>query len=427
MNHFSSGVAAATIVMIAISNAQAGKPAAAPPSFAGSGIESTSAQALYSLPRDHAYHGGKFYQTNDFNEWQYITILGKDLDTGDDVSVFWVPLSQGWLSEEKRPLQIGLFSYHNIKTGEFHTSLVKFDGPFQSQGTKAESKDFGFKYAMNSPSSGFTTEYSHMDETWHFSARTNVANGRSEPFDLDFTSRLRAPGYVPAGYWGLESIGIDPGYRQNPETMYGLTYYYIAPKMDTIGTLKVAGKNIRFQGAGWFEHQWGNFRNTYQYRYFYGYARLKNGDAFSWRQYYEGKGFTQPHHEVNRFQFVDGKTGRVENAFGPSFIAEPTKWWTSPKTGQKYPWWGIMKTPKGKFYYGPSHPDQEGVGLSGGFIEGVIQFREGSPDGPIVGTGFCEIVDLSNPLPDGNDPSEGPAFTRGLPEDPSLAWRPLPR
>jgi hypothetical protein len=49
-----------------------------------------SGQAPYSRPRDHAMHGGKFYQTNDFNEWQYITILAKDQDTGDDISVFWV-------------------------------------------------------------------------------------------------------------------------------------------------------------------------------------------------------------------------------------------------------------------------------------------------------------------------------------------------
>ena len=194
--------------------------------------------------------------------------------------------------------------------------------------------------------------------------------------------------------------------------------------METTGTLKVAGKTIRFSGMGWFERQWGNFRNVYQYRYFYGYARITNGDAFSWRQYYGGPGFTEPHIEMNRFQYIDGKTGVPENYFGPSMVAEPTQWWTSPSTGQRYPWWGTMTTPKGTYYYGPSHPDQEGIGLAGGFIEGVIQFREGSPDGPIVATGFCEIVDLSSPMDDGNDPSMGPAITRTLPERDDLGWRP---
>ncbi len=392
--------------------------------FSGPGIETVSAQALYSLPRDHAYHGGKFYQTNDFNEWHYITILAKDLETNDDISVFWTPLSQGWVEEDQRPLQIGLFSYHNIKTGEFHTALVWFDGKFHSEGTPPDAKDFRFKYAMQGKETGFTTEYTHANETWHFTANSIVETGKNAPFELDFTSHAKFPGYLPAAYFGLESIGIDPKDRQNPETMYGLTYYYIGPNMETNGTLKVAGKTIRFKGTGWLERQWGNFRNTYQYRYFYGYARYPNGDMFSWRQYYEGAGFTKPLYEYSRYQFIDGKTGRREHAFGPSIKAVPTKWWTSPSTGQKYPWWGEMTTPKGILYYGPSHPDQEGVGLAGGFIEGVIQFREGSPEGPIVATGFCEIVDLSTPMADGNDPSMGPAITRTLPEMPELEYTP---
>lgn len=392
--------------------------------FTGPGIETESAQALYSLPRDHAYHGGKFYQTNDFNEWHYITILGKDLDTGDDVSVFWTPLSQGWMKEDNRPLQIGLFSYHNIKTGEFHTALVWFDGKFNSEGTPPDAKDFRFKYAMQGKETGFTTEYTHTNETWHFTANSSVKTGKNAPFELDFTSQAKFPGYLPAAYFGLESIGIDPKDRQNPETMYGLTYYYVGPNMETNGTLKVAGKTIRFKGTGWLERQWGNFRNTYQYRYFYGYGRYTNGDMFSWRQYYEGAGFTKPLYEYSRYQFIDGKTGKREHAFGPAIKAEPTKWWTSPSTGQKYPWWGKMTTPKGVLYYGPSHPDQEGVGLAGGFIEGVIQFREGSPEGKIVATGFCEIVDLSKPMADGNDPSMGPAITRTLPEMPELEYKP---
>ena len=394
------------------------------PPFAGPGIESVSGQAPYSLPRDHAYHGGTFYQTNDYIDWHYITILGKDLDTGDDVSVFWAIQGQGWIKEEARPAQIGLFSYHNIKTGEFHTALVLFTGKFNSEGTAPDAKDFRFKYRMESKETRFSTEYTHSNETWHFTCANTVAQGKSVPFSLDFTSVAEFPGYVPAAYWGLEAIGYDPKDRQNVESMYGLTWYYTAPNMATTGTLNVAGKTIRFEGTGWFERQWGNFRNVYMYRYFYGYARMTNGDAFSWRQYYGGPGFTEVHTEMNRFQYINMKTGRREHHFGPAFTAEPTQWWTSPTTGQKYPWWGVMKSPRGVLYYGPSHPDQEGVGMAGGFIEGVIQFREGSPEGPIVATGFCELVDLSTPLKDGNDPSMGPAITRSLPEKPELEWKP---
>ena len=59
-----------------------------PPPVSGPGIEMTTGQALYTLPRDHAWHGGKFYQSNDYNEWHYITVLGTDLDTAEHISVF---------------------------------------------------------------------------------------------------------------------------------------------------------------------------------------------------------------------------------------------------------------------------------------------------------------------------------------------------
>ena len=105
------------------------------PPLQGPGIEMSSGQAIYSLPRDHAWHGSEFYQTNDFNEWHYITVLGRDLDTGERISVFWVPLSQGWVAKEGRPLHNVLFAFHNLDTGEFHTALLYITGPMTTEGS----------------------------------------------------------------------------------------------------------------------------------------------------------------------------------------------------------------------------------------------------------------------------------------------------
>jgi hypothetical protein len=73
-----------------------------PPPFAGPGVETQTGQAVYQLPRDHAWHGGAFYQTNDYNEWHYITALGRDVETGERISVFWVPLARGWMAQAER-------------------------------------------------------------------------------------------------------------------------------------------------------------------------------------------------------------------------------------------------------------------------------------------------------------------------------------
>ena len=39
-----------------------------------------------------------------------------------------VPLSQGWMAEDARPLHNVLFAFHNMDTGEFHTSMVYVTG-----------------------------------------------------------------------------------------------------------------------------------------------------------------------------------------------------------------------------------------------------------------------------------------------------------
>jgi predicted secreted hydrolase len=427
-----AGVAAVGVSVAATaSNAAAAQssgvlsgPAKGQKPFSGPGVETTTGQAMYSFPRDHAWHGGKFYQTNDFNEWHYITIIGRDLKTGERVSIFWVPLAQGWMADEGRPLHNCLFAFHNMDTGEFHTSMPYITGPLKTEGSAPDAKDFFFRYAIDDGKNGFVTDYRHATETWAMSGYNTKDDKWNQPFRLDMTATLREPGYVPMAYWGVEAIGVDPENRQNPETMFGLTYYYTAPRMLSKGKVVLKDRTVEFEGNGWFEHQWGNFRNCFQYRYFWAWFSFDNGDMISLRQYYEGTDFLNPHYNVGRYVFMDGKTFERSYAFGPSIKVIPSKMWKSPKSGKSYPWYGRIETPQGTFYYEPTHPAQEGNALAGAYIEGVIQLRSGSPEGPIVATGFTEMISLTDPLPDGNDPSLGPAVTRTLPNDPNGPWTP---
>jgi len=413
---FAGSMAATT----APARAQTGQPP-----LQGPGIETSSGQAIYSLPRDHAWHGSAFYQSNDFNEWHYITVLGRDLDTGERISVFWVPLSQGWVAREGRPLHNVLFAFHNLDTGEFHTALLYITGPMTTEGSGPDAEDFHFRYAIDDGKSAFTTAYTHATETWEFSGYTTKDDDWNEPFRLSMTSQARAPGYTPMAYWGLESIGVDPQHRQNPETMYGLTLYYTAPDMATSGELEVAGRTVRFEGTGWFEHQWGNFRNTYQYRYFWAWFRFEeSGDLMTFRQYYAGEDFRNPNYNVNRYFYMDGETFERSYAFGPAFKLIPERMWTSEKSGVVYPWYGRIETPHGTYWYEPTLEEQEGLGFAGPYIEGVIQLREGGPDGPIVATGFCEMIMFTGRYDDGTDHSMGPPISRGLPENEDGPWTP---
>jgi predicted secreted hydrolase len=421
-------VAAASVAVLGTSESQTAqgqepKKLSQPP-VGGAGIETQTGQAIYSLPRDHAWHGGAFYQSNEYNEWHYITALGRDLKTGQRISIFWVPLAQGWEASEGRPLHNVLFAFHNLETGEFHTSLCYMKGKLKTEGSAADAKDFWFKYSIDDGKNGFITEYDYPTETWKFAGYNTKDDKWNQPFKLDMTSTLKTPGYVPMAYWGLESIGVDPQHRQNPETMYGLTYYYTAPMMACKGSVQVGGRTVEFEADGWFEHQWGNFRNTYQYRYFWAWFRFTNGDTMTFRQYYQGLEFNDVQYNVNRYLFMDGKTHQRSYGFGPAVKVIPSKMWVSPKSGKSYPWYGRIETPQGTFYYEPTHPEQEGYGLAGAYIEGVLQLREDSPTGPIVATGFTEMIMLTEPFPDGTDPSMGPTISRPFPNNPNDPWTP---
>ena len=77
---------------LALAAAQSATPAAGPPQpFVAPGLN-VEEQGLYHLPRDHQWHGGPTYFTNDFNEWHYYTFLGEDKTTGHQIGIFWLGL-----------------------------------------------------------------------------------------------------------------------------------------------------------------------------------------------------------------------------------------------------------------------------------------------------------------------------------------------
>ena len=217
------------------------------------------------------------YFTNDFEEWHYFTFQGTDKKSGHAVTLFWCAFQQGWNKELNRPFMFTLFAWHDTVTGEFIGTTIAPTGKFVSSGSDEPS--FGFKYSLkDDDGKGYAWSYDHADERWDFkSFATDKSKIVGKPYSMDLTGIVKAPGYIPMAYWGLESIGFQKLYNQNPETMYGLTYYYTAPEMEMKGSVTLADGIHEIEGVAWFEHQWGNFRNTEDLRYFWGYARFENG------------------------------------------------------------------------------------------------------------------------------------------------------
>ncbi len=366
--------------------------------YQGSGLASAP-QPIYELPGDHRFHAGEFYRKNAFFEWNYFTVLGEDVDTGEEVSFFWCVFAASWNKALDRPYYFNIMAFHSLETGEFHsaTNMIT-SGQLENNGTDPSSPDFEFTYSMDDGTSAWFTHYDHATETWTWSgSSTNDSFEQfkeNAPFDFDMTLVIEEPGYLPAAYFGLEAIGYTPDYRQNPETTWGLTRYIVAPFGAAEGRINIGGRERNFRGTAWYEHQWGNFSEVERSKYFWGYMRMDDGSAFTWRQYYKDDNFQNPDTGMTRYQHIN-RDGSMQYAFGPSFVYTPTEEWVSPISGTSFPWYGVMETPNGTFYFGPEHPSQESPAISydGGFIEGVAFIREGSHDGPIVGRGFVEIVD----------------------------------
>jgi hypothetical protein len=373
----------------------------------------TEEQGLYHLPRDHAYHSGPTYYHNDLREWHYFTLQGTEKATGHHITLFITYLWQGWQESVKRPNVSLLVAYHDADTGAFFPNTLILGGPFVSKGT-SDGANFNFDYRITDPDGkGVVTTYDYAGERWHFEGfapeGSQIANGG--PFRYSLDAVVNSPGYLPMAYWGLENIGFNNKYDQNPSTMYGLSYYYTAPQMAMSGTMTTSdGVSHELEGVAWFEHQWGNFYSPEQSRYTWGYARFDNGDAFTWRQYYDNpagqmypeqpynleaakQAWQTPQYQQSRYAWLPAG-GRPQYSFGPTVTYTPLEWWTSPTTGNVYPWYSELKTPKGTFYMTPTYPEQETIGAAGPFIEGAMYLHSGSLDGPIVANGFVEMFQI---------------------------------
>lgn len=294
-----------------------GEDAAAAPE---STLFAAEPQPIYTLPQDHRFHGGDFYKVDDFSEWQYFTALGTDRETGEKISMFICPFRVGWRADTQSKAAPFNFAFSNLDTQEFYSANTLWDGDYTGEAGDPESQDFAFTYRIAQGSNRFSFSYDHASETWRYAGHSDIEDALNAPYAFDVTFTVRAPGYIPAAYHGLENIGWDEGagYRHNPQTMAGLTRYIQAPRGDLTGTVTVGGRRYDIEAETWYEHQWGNFRYVQQSSYFWGYMRMEDGTAFTWRQYYKDQQWGEIDAGMTRFQVIH-PDNTVDYAFGPSF------------------------------------------------------------------------------------------------------------
>ncbi|HEU5434550.1 MAG TPA: lipocalin family protein, partial [Thermomicrobiales bacterium] len=284
-------------------------------------------------------------------------------------------------------------SFTNFATKAFHPSARAAAAGGQRAGRPAGSADpDDFAFAIDSGDGlALAERYFHATERWEFHEASAAAGGRAA-LALDVALTLAAPGYLPTTPTGVEEEGYSRDGRYNPETMYGLSYYYYAPKLTLTGTIAVGNETHRVAGTAWLEHQWGNFSTAdpEAYRWRWGSLRFTDGGGINWRQWERGPD-NAPVPSLNHYA-IHTPDGAVTYGYGRDLTYDILDVWVSPRTGRRYGIYAVLQTPVGTFYVSPIVADQEIVipGLTAPLWEGALEVRRGGSDGPVVGRMYME-------------------------------------
>lgn len=388
-----------------------------------SAFETETGNRIYNLPRDHAMHAGDWYKGAEYQETNYFTGFFKEKKTGKPYSVFFCWSVYGWDAKLQRPLWVALFSMCDIERKKFYQAVQPMPGPVTGVGSgpAVDPKDFFAEYKIGKGADGSEGLFSYHSagEVWRWMANVpqptkNIPN--QTPFFMDIRGKVMKPGYqcpVPYGFT-QEGLGTDvTNNLANPFTGAALSWYIIAPCQQAEMKLQCADMDLELEGQFYHEHQWGRIRipGMEQARYFWGWARMDNGDILNWRTYRDPKtGKYVPSDSANRFNVIR-PDGTIQYFMGPAFTFEPTKSWKSPETGVEYPLYGKMDTPVGVFYVEPLIDVAEAQLLNGGMWEGAARLRKETPDGPYVGRSFIEHMWAPFDSPVGKDIPYDPKIT----------------
>ena len=359
----------------------------------GTTIETVSGQALYRLPHDHRWHGGPFYETSEYWEWHYWTAFVADVETGEEWGIFYTTMRNAFNPATGEPVVQNYLSLTDFGAKAFYPSSHYTLAGGQRAGRPADSTSADdFEFAIDF-ADGLTLveRYYHADERWGFQVMSPAA-GEQTALGIDVKMVLDAPGYLPTTPTGIEEEGYSRDGRYNPETMYGLSYYYYAPVMALTGTISVGDETRQVAGTAWLEHQWGNYSTAdpEAYKWRWGSVRFDDGGGINWRQWVRSPD-NAPVYHLNHFAIHHGD-GSVTYGYGRDLTYEVLDTWVSPRTGHQYGLYALLRTPVGIFYVSPIVADQEiaVAGLTAPLWEGALEVRQESSDGPLVGRMYME-------------------------------------
>lgn len=160
----------------------------------------------------------------------------------------------------------------------------------------------------------------------------------------------------------------------HPYRFGGYTYYYSRPKMETSGTLTIAGETLKVSGTSWFDRQYGELYQAIQQGWQWFAIELADNRQI---MLFDFKGSDS---NVEKSGSVTDPAGRTVTLGADEFQVTVLEQWTSPDTGCSYPSGWEIKIRDETFTVQPLLKDQE------------LHAEHGFWIGPVYWEGACSVA-----------------------------------
>ena len=275
------------------------------------------------------------------------------------------------------------FSYHYVT---FQSALL---GGLTSRLAQLSLADHGQGLHLTDEEAAFITPEEPLSGEFDVPVADRRMSGNGEVYHLsfgigDYAVELEAVSQKPAVLHygtGLVDLGIA-----------GKTYYYSRTRLETSGTVSVAGVSRAVTGVSWMDHQWGDF-TTLGIGWDWLSLNLDDGSDLTLSVVWEQDG--QKHIDTyGTFVPADNDPIHLSES---DISLEPAGTWTSSATGGVYPMgWSLRIDSLGLDL--TLTPTMEGAEFTlTGFVpvlywEGSVKATGARNGAPVAGQGFVEMV-----------------------------------
>jgi predicted secreted hydrolase len=330
----------------------------------GAGYARALAPRPFVFPADHGPHP-------DFRtEWWYYTgnlrtASGRHL--GFQLTLFRValapeaePRDSEWAT---RQLYFAHFAVTDTAGGRFHASRRVSRGALGLAGATAE-------------------PFRVWTEDWSVSGDATAAKLRASDGDvaIDLEVSTTKP-VVLQGDRGLSRKGAEPG---------NASFYYSLTRMPTRGVVRVGGETLEVSGESWMDREWstsGLGADVVGWDWFA--VQLEDGrDLMFYRL--RRKDGTANQFSGGTLIAADGTTQPLAKQ---DVIIEPVAYWTSPKSGVRYParWRLDVRPADLQLEITPRLADQE-LNVGTRYWEGAVAIAGSAAGRAVSGQGYVELV-----------------------------------